>query len=369
MIKVGFYTEFSNEWLGGIVYLKNLIFAITSHTTQIEPIIMCPEIPKETDISHLFQNTTVYQDIRFKEKFYATLLEASKKLGIKLISHQFLYGDHHPFKVVGWIPDFQHKHLPQMFSEEERLERERRFLDASKASNTMILSSNHALNDFRKSFPEYVSKGKVLHFVAQIDAIYRNISYEHISKKYDIRSEYFFLPNQFWKHKNHHTVFKAIRELKNTDILLLCSGHLNDYRHRDHIQTLTHFIQDNGLENNIRLLGTIPLEDVHALMHHASSVINPSLFEGWSTTVEECKSMGKPMILSDIEVHREQNPPVSDYFRPDDFQGLADLLKKHTKTKKAIPNPNIESLIKHNQHRTRAFYKNYETIVLETLDA
>jgi glycosyltransferase involved in cell wall biosynthesis len=41
-------------------------------------------------------------------------------------------------------------------------------------------------------------------------------------------------------------------------------------------------------------------------MRASTALINPSLFEGWSTTVEEAKSTGTPMILSDLGVHREQ---------------------------------------------------------------
>lgn len=33
--------------------------------------------------------------------------------------------------------------------------------------------------------------------------------------------------------------------------------------------------------------------------------VNPSFYEGWSTTVEEAKSIGVPLLLSDIPVHRE----------------------------------------------------------------
>lgn len=44
------------------------------------------------------------------------------------------------------------------------------------------------------------------------------------------------------------------------------------------------------------------------LMKHAIAIINPSLFEGGSTTVEEAKSLLKVIILSGIPVHREQNP-------------------------------------------------------------
>ncbi len=38
----------------------------------------------------------------------------------------------------------------------------------------------------------------------------------------------------------------------------------------------------------------------------STALINPSQFEGWSTTVEEAKSLGVKMLLSDLEVHKEQ---------------------------------------------------------------
>jgi hypothetical protein len=59
-------------------------------------------------------------------------------------------------------------------------------------------------------------------------------------------------------------------------------------------------------------------------MRGAVGILNPSLFEGWSTTVEECKSMGKRVLLSDIAVHREQAPGRAIYFDPYNANELAD---------------------------------------------
>jgi glycosyltransferase involved in cell wall biosynthesis len=53
-----------------------------------------------------------------------------------------------------------------------------------------------------------------------------------------------------------------------------------------------------------------------SLMHHAIAVIQPSTFEGWSTSVEESKAMGKQIILSSIDVHVEQAPERGIYFSP-----------------------------------------------------
>lgn len=56
----------------------------------------------------------------------------------------------------------------------------------------------------------------------------------------------------------------------------------------------------------MKLQGGVAYADVYALMRFSVRVINPSLFEGWSSAVEECKSVGKRLVLSGIPVHREQ---------------------------------------------------------------
>lgn len=45
-------------------------------------------------------------------------------------------------------------------------------------------------------------------------------------------------------------------------------------------------------------------------------MINPSLCKRWSMSVEEAKSLGKRVLVSDIDVHREQDPPWAVYFDP-----------------------------------------------------
>ena len=60
-------------------------------------------------------------------------------------------------------------------------------------------------------------------------------------------------------------------------------------------------------------------------MRASIAVINPSLIEGWSTTVEEAKSLGVPLILSDIPVHREQNQEVM-FFDPRSARSLAETM-------------------------------------------
>ena len=61
-------------------------------------------------------------------------------------------------------------------------------------------------------------------------------------------------------------------------------------------------------------------------MRRSIAVVQPSLFEGWSTLVEDARLLGKPMILSNLPVHLEQNPPYSAFFEVNSPEDLAKLL-------------------------------------------
>ena len=70
--------------------------------------------------------------------------------------------------------------------------------------------------------------------------------------------------------------------------------------------------RSSGPRSESSLSRMIPADHVHALMR-TSTVSSIDPIEGWSTTVEEAKSFGALMILSDIEVHREQTDGTSCY--------------------------------------------------------
>ena len=78
-------------------------------------------------------------------------------------------------------------------------------------------------------------------------------------------------------------------------------------------------------------MGIVPYNDLISLMYHSIAIINPSKFEGRSSTVEQAKSLGKKVILSNINIHKEQNPDRGIYFNEDDNKKLADILMNEYK--------------------------------------
>ena len=80
------------------------------------------------------------------------------------------------------------------------------------------------------------------------------------------------------------------------------------------------------------------------MIYHSVALIHPSKFEGRSSPVEQAKSIGKQVILSNINIHKEQKPSRGKYFNPNNFSKLSFLMFKSwksyscTKEKKFINN-------------------------------
>ena len=75
-----------------------------------------------------------------------------------------------------------------------------------------------------------------------------------------------------------------------------------------------------------------------SLIYHSLAVINPSYFEGWSSSVEQANAYDKIIILSKIKVHLEQNPDNAYFFNPDNSNSLKNILLDIYYKKKKIKN-------------------------------
>ena len=228
-------------------------------------------------------------------------------------------------KAIGWIYDLQHVDMPEMFDQSEIDHRNKFFERTLKNSDITITSSQVMAGRLGVLWPKYISKIRVLQFTAKI-------SREEISqalREANTPSEKFFLcPYQLWKHKNHGVLLEAMRlcRRKGRVIRILCSGDKSDFRNSEYPQTLLKKVRESELFDDIVFLGRIPRKELLGLMVRSQAMILPSLYEGWSTALEEAKALGKDCLVSDIQVHREQAHSKAAYFRPDDASALADLL-------------------------------------------
>jgi len=226
---------------------------------------------------------------------------------------------------IGWIFDFQHHYYRQFFSDEECRSRDETFARIGRESRLVVVSSQQAMKDFQRFLPDFSHKARVLKFRSVLPQGWDGLDPALTARELGLPDRFLMIPNQFFVHKNHRTAFEAVLILRDRgfDIHVVCTGAVFDFRGSQHVEDLRSYMKTNLLESRIHVLGLLPRLRQIALMRMAMAVIQPSLFEGWSTVVEDCRTLGKKVFLSDIPVHREQNPPHASYFDPLDSEMLA----------------------------------------------
>ncbi|WP_394775113.1 glycosyltransferase [Flavobacterium sp.] len=389
MVKIAFLLNYPTSYKAAINYFRNLFYAIDKHLQdKVEIILYVPDnIENEyleiyspyakiikTDI--LRRNSLSWFIDKIGQKSFDKNILLEKLLidsKIDIVSHSSFISK--KIKTINWIMDFQHNHFYNLWTDKE-LQATKKFLDRLiMKSDGIFLSSDSAFQDYKTDYLNESDKVNILHFVCQpqqdISKRMTESEEKELLDKYNINRPFFYLPNQFWSHKNHMVVFKAIKKLKDQGYnpLLITSGLMHDFRKKmSHITDLQSYVKDNNLKSNIFLLGLIPYQDVLSLITLSACVINPSLFEGWSSTVEESKTMGKRLILSDIQVHREQNPEFGFYFDPLNTEQLSILMEKVINDDLKINSLTQEELNVNLQKRTKKFANDFLNGVRNVLD-
>ena len=261
--------------------------------------------------------------------------------------------------------------MPEFFSPKELSDRNRDFQAIIKQCTTVLISSKDAQNDLAEFDHSALPSSRILNFVSGFEgSVVREVNEESLRLQYGIVGPYLHLPNQFWIHKNHRAVIDALGILKKRgrQILVVCTGHTKDHRWPNYFDELIQHAVEQDVVDFFRVLGLVPYDDMVSLMKYSVGVINPSLFEGWSTTVEEAKSLGLKIVLSNIPVHREQNPERGVFFDPVKPESLADALANVSDQHNHEAEEDFQRQAKLRQSRNFSLYGcNYQTIALETI--
>ncbi|MCA1630583.1 MAG: glycosyltransferase, partial [Acidobacteria bacterium] len=152
-----------------------------------------------------------------------------------------------------------------------------------------------------------------------------------VRRKYRLPERFFLVSNQFWEHKNHALVLRALAELKRRGEpppVVVFTGRPYDPRRPDYFTRLLMFVNEQGLHEHCRFLGVLPRAEQIALIRAASAVVQPSRFEGRGAITEETSLLGTQLLCSDLRAQRELNLPGAIFFDVDDVAGLADLLRR-----------------------------------------
>jgi len=231
---------------------------------------------------------------------------------------------------AAWIPDWQCKHLPQMFDALELARRDLHYRFLATRAPFLVLSSQMAYDDTIRIVGKQVVPMAKLHFPALVEMRNQHSIEKELERtltRLAVPRRFFLVCNQFWKHKNHLVVLRALVKLGDPSIAVVFTGDTSDHRSPDYFRSVQTFIEQHGLGASVYSLDRIARDDQLQLMRAAVAVIQPSQFEGWSAVVEEARALKRPLLLSRIPVHIEQAPPDAWFFDVEDAGTLATLLR------------------------------------------
>tara|TARA_S200000501_G_C20828182_1_gene745941 strand:+ start:255 stop:1502 length:1248 start_codon:yes stop_codon:yes gene_type:complete len=323
----------------------------------------------------LNQKNRIFNDVYKSKEF----LQDNPKLKKKIILYskekdfidlnpQLIFPIYFPLKKndlnsIGYIYDFQHKDLPDMFSKNEINLRNDLFLKILKTNNFIIVNSNYVKIKIKKYFGSFKNKIIKIPFLPYIEENIKKKNFSLLKKKYEIKKNFFIICNNFWKHKNHDLAFKAFNQfLKiHPNYQLVCTGGFNDSRHPKYFKTLNKKFYKIIKEKKILILGVIPKADQICLLKNSKIIIQPTSYEGGpgGFSAYEAIAYNKNLLLSNILVNKEVKGRNVFFFKNNSSnQLLKKLIFINNKYKKKFDNKNIYSNSKINKKRLGNFLYN-----------
>lgn len=338
-IRVAFRLTQPSRWTGGVNYILNICRVLRRHAPDVQPVLFAPPDVSAAIRAQIVEATgsePIELADRSRRDDYAALLGLGERKSAAAFEAENIdlifeatgfYGLNPKRPTLAWLPDFQHRRLPQLFTRTQWWIRELRYRLLLANRKHILLSSNDSAADLRAYFGDVKGEVHVVPFAVQIEVPPSQAQIADARARYEITERYIFLPNQFWAHKNHGLVVEALGVLGDAAPLIVSSGLAKDHRNPGYVEGLKDRLNVLGVADRFRFLGMIPYRDILALNAGADALINPSLCEGWSTTVEEAKALSTPLLLSNLAVHQEQAGDLARYFPPDDAEACASAIR------------------------------------------
>lgn len=260
------------------------------------------------------------------------LLQAAEFCNADIVFPTMFPLGHTTIPRIGYIFDFQHRHIPDFFPERIKRNRDRHFAEIAEDANGIVVNSLSVARDVEEILG--ISKHQILAMPFAPYALpwWFDLDPVATAQRYKIHAPYLLICNHFWKHKDHAAALHAFVSLRgqftSLDLQLAMTGDPIDHRDPAHYSRLLATTSELGIAHCTHFLGLIPKRDQLALLRGCAVLLQPTLFEGGpgGGSVYEAIGLGVPSVVSDIPVNREINQGDVRFFHAGDSTDLAEKI-------------------------------------------
>lgn len=202
------------------------------------------------------------------------------------------------------MPDLQHEFFPEFFPPEILAWRKQTYEPSARNADVVFTLSHHAKQTIVEQYGVSPEKITVIHLDA--DAVFRQPALAAPSpalQQLGLPQKYFYFPANYWPHKNHDNLVRALAELKRqglSDIHLVCTGAADTGAAR-----VKQLAAELGVTSQLHLLGYVPQSLVPEIYRNAVGLAFVTQFEGFGIPLLEAFWSGVPALTSDRGSCRE----------------------------------------------------------------
>lgn len=264
-----------------------------------------------------------------------------EKVDLLFITGQLMYVPNLDVKMIAPVHDLMHRYESR-FPEVKEDYKHRELLLKCQARYLDYILTDSRLG--KKQFIDsYLQGAKKKPHIVSLPYIAPSYVLETKEEYIHVPDKYVFYPAQFWKHKNHINLIKAIEILKSEidDIHLVLVG-----SEKNCCEEIKKYISNHGLQDRITILGFVSDGNMVYLYKHAVGMIMPSYFGPTNIPPLEAMALGCPVAVSDKYAMSEQVGEAGLLFNPDSMEEIAECISRLWKNK-----PLRESLVQKGYRR------------------
>ena len=229
-----------------------------------------------------------------------------------------------PIPSVVTVYDLSFVHYPQVLSASRRLYLRMFTALSCKRAERVITISESTARDVATTFgisPEKIDVAPCGYDSARFYPIDKHIIADFKTQK--------GLPDRFWlfigtlePRKNLTTLLDAYAMLPKNKRLPLLLGGGKGWLYEDIFERITRY----GLQDDVRLLGFLPADELPLWYNSAEAFLYPSIFEGFGLPVLEAMACGVPVVISDASSLPEVGANAGLCLPPHDVMAWHDAL-------------------------------------------
>lgn len=237
------------------------------------------------------------------------------------------------------IHDLQHRLNPQFpeVSESGQWQlRERFYSNAVRRATMLIADSTEGRDDILSCYGHLVPPERIaiLPFVPppHISEVDPDEQIGRVRKKFSLPERYFFYPAQFWPHKNHEGIIRALGLLRargRQDITVVFCGSHDRPECQPTYRAMMRLSADLGVGLQVTTLPYVPDDLIAGLYLGSVGLVMPTFFGPTNIPILEAWRMRRPVITSDIRGVRSQAGDAAllvDPRSPEDLAGAMQTL-------------------------------------------